>query len=316
MKLSAIKFKAAKSAFTLVELIVVIGLIAMLATVSIAGYAAATRGMEERAVVDDTISFIRMARQRSLIDNVPTAVIFSTTQIKEAGAGGDVDELPEKAGVATAVRLGGRISFVGGNLLYDEYADWEKSYSSTARIGSSSSDEGMRIYNMSKIVGNISEGIESKSENIQLDLYSSIINSYVERSNGEGFENDYMINTDKTIDDWLKDVAKREDDKYRYGFRVIGGLSVGQWQIGDAYAFEIATLKLPSGYCYGNVSLNSEAKNDPIMAIIFWPNIASSQSYQLSVPSIAISAARLGSGGSLTYQNIKNITSSDLEDIK
>ncbi len=312
MKLSAVHFKKAKSAFTLVELIVVIGLMAMLATVSITGYTAATRGMEERAVVDDTISFIRMARQRSLIDNVPTAVIFSSTQVKEAGAGGDVDAMAEKAGLITAVRLGGRISYVG-TLLYDEYADWEKSYPATANAASSSG-EGMRIYNMAKIMSNMGSGQESKSENIQMDSCSSLVNPYVEISNGEGFENDYMINTGKEIDDWLSDVAEREDDKRRYGFRVIGGLGVGQWQIGDAYAFEIASLKLPSGYGFGNISIDGEAKNDQVSAIIFWPNVAQNDSYQFTTPQITISAARLGSGGTLAYKKIRNITSDDLKD--
>ena len=39
-----------RAAFTLVELLVVIGIMAVLATISVAGYSAASRGMADRGV--------------------------------------------------------------------------------------------------------------------------------------------------------------------------------------------------------------------------------------------------------------------------
>ena len=68
--------KTGTRGFTLVELIVVIGLMGLLATISIGGYFAAARGMAARGVVQDTASLVRQAMQTCLIDQVPTAVLF------------------------------------------------------------------------------------------------------------------------------------------------------------------------------------------------------------------------------------------------
>ena len=59
---------AGRAAFTLVELLVVIGLMAMLGTISVGGYFAAVRGMADRGALQDTISLIRLAQQTCLID--------------------------------------------------------------------------------------------------------------------------------------------------------------------------------------------------------------------------------------------------------
>ena len=108
-----------KSAFTLVELLIVIALLGMLATVSITGYSAATRGMEERGARDSVISLIRLAQQRALIDNVPTAVIFSNQLLRHETEA----ENKVVVGIAVAIRMMGRISFVDGNYICDEYAN-------------------------------------------------------------------------------------------------------------------------------------------------------------------------------------------------
>ena len=63
-------------AFTLVELLVTMGLMAMLATIAIAGYYGAVRGMTERGAKQDVASLVRLAQQRALVDEVPTAVFL------------------------------------------------------------------------------------------------------------------------------------------------------------------------------------------------------------------------------------------------
>ena len=74
-----------KVAFTLVELLVVIGLMALLGMVSVAGYFAAVRGMSDRAAKEDTVSLIRLAMQTCLIDQTPTAVLFYNRQTRVEG---------------------------------------------------------------------------------------------------------------------------------------------------------------------------------------------------------------------------------------
>ena len=72
--------KNPERAFTLIELLVTMGLMALLATVSIAGYYGAVRGMTERGVRQDVISFLRMTRQRADIDQVPSMTSTPTDE--------------------------------------------------------------------------------------------------------------------------------------------------------------------------------------------------------------------------------------------
>ena len=82
MKARKTEASVRRAAFTLVELLVVIGLMALLGTVSVTGYFAAVRGMSYRAAKVDTVSLIRQAMQTCLIDQTPTAVLFYNRQTK------------------------------------------------------------------------------------------------------------------------------------------------------------------------------------------------------------------------------------------
>ena len=75
-----------RAAFTLVELLVVIGLMAVLATISVAGYSAASRGMADRGVIQTTVSILRVAQQTCQIDRVPTKVMFFNQKLDNSGA--------------------------------------------------------------------------------------------------------------------------------------------------------------------------------------------------------------------------------------
>ena len=57
-----------RRAFTLVELMVVIMIMGILGTVSVGGYRAMQRGIEERGVMQNVNQFIRSAYQRAQID--------------------------------------------------------------------------------------------------------------------------------------------------------------------------------------------------------------------------------------------------------
>lgn len=63
-------------AFTLIELMVVMAIMGLLGTVSVGGYRAMQRGMEERGVMQSVNSFIRTAYQRAQIDRQPVVVFF------------------------------------------------------------------------------------------------------------------------------------------------------------------------------------------------------------------------------------------------
>ena len=63
-----------KKAFTLVELLVVVGIMGLLGTVSVGGYRAMQRGMADKGVMENVNSFVRAAYQRAQIDRQPTAI--------------------------------------------------------------------------------------------------------------------------------------------------------------------------------------------------------------------------------------------------
>ena len=64
-----------KRAFTLVELLVVVGIMATLATVSIGSYFAVVRGMADRGALAAATSVISLALERARIDMQPTVEI-------------------------------------------------------------------------------------------------------------------------------------------------------------------------------------------------------------------------------------------------
>ena len=76
-----------RAAFTLVELLVVIGIMAVLATISIAGYNAASRGMSDRGVIQATASILQIAKQTCELDRVPTKVLFLNRRFASGSSG-------------------------------------------------------------------------------------------------------------------------------------------------------------------------------------------------------------------------------------
>ena len=150
-----------RAAFTLVELMVVIGLMAMLGTVSVTGYFAAVRGMTDRAAVQDTISIIRQAMQVCLIDQTPTAVLFYNRQTQTENADSPGEAVASSAGTAIAIKMAGRISYLSGDIIVDEFADWNQSYPVTKPNQHSASDVGVPLYRMADLANEVANGINS-----------------------------------------------------------------------------------------------------------------------------------------------------------
>ena len=134
-----------RKAFTLVELLVSMGIMGMLATVASAGYYAATRSMAVRGVQDATASTIRMAKQRAASTQTRTAVFFRNELLR----GGSSYNNEAMRGVVCAVRASGRFSGVRekGTYLVDEFNDFNQSYS-VAKNASDFGTDTMRIYRL------------------------------------------------------------------------------------------------------------------------------------------------------------------------
>ena len=223
MALGAVK----RSAFTLIELLMVIMIMGLLGTITVGGYRAMQRGMEERGVMENANHFIRAAYRRAQIDRQPVAVYFWDETLRE-----ETDTEPMiVVGKAVAVRRAGRISRYVDPYLYDEFGDLDKERliesaededEENADSGSTENDNLVPLYKMN-----------SRSSNGR-SLVSQTTKKMSEQNK------DTLLSTDRMV----------EIPCYAYVLKSAG--TAGEWHVGDAYGFEFAEIQLPHGYLFGS----------------------------------------------------------------
>ena len=126
-----------KRAFTLVELMIVVGLMGLMAMISIGSYSAITRGMNDRAALDAAKSLADAALQRASLDRSKTYIYLFNEVTKldsemEAGIA---------CGVAIAVRPIGRITQVPEAGFYcDEFGDLDGTFDALDEEGAEASE--------------------------------------------------------------------------------------------------------------------------------------------------------------------------------
>ena len=221
-----------KKAFTLLELLVVMGIIGLMGTISVGGYRAMQRGMEERGVLQNVNTMLRAAYQRAQIDRQPVVVYFWNETLRESNA--EQNEIV--VGRAVAVRRYGRFSDKEGNCLIDEFADLDKTYQTSSQNGSTATmyiypvdDLSDKSFHRSLVLRVIKDKTESvtflTSEYKQENIIEQTKSSTSSRNTG------------------TRDVR-------RYGFEIKdqGGVS---WKPGMAYGMEFMELTLPQNYIFG-----------------------------------------------------------------
>ena len=222
--------------FTLVELLVVMGIMGLLGTISVGGYRAMQRGMEERGVMQSVNSFIRTAYQRAQIDRQPVAIYFWNETIR----GESELENEIVVGRAVAVRRYGRFSAVKSDLiLVDEFADLNLTYQTQAEEEegdgpSSSREASMFIYPMDRIFN-----IKSSSA-----LTRTLVEGKVRKVN----ESVRFLSKD------VNETLDGEDNALQipaYGF-VIQDAGPVDWKAGMAYGMEFLQIELPHNYIFGS----------------------------------------------------------------
>ena len=283
--------------FTLVELLVTMGLMALLATVSIGGYYGAVRGMTERGAKQDVVAFLRLVRQRALIDQVPTAVIFTNRRLSADNL--ELGESARVVGEAIAIRQVGRITYVDKSYVSDEFGDLEKTYSVAADGGSSASKITMRLYCMQNQNVRYSDVLDHVTS-VELGL---------EPFFGVGLNGE---NTSVTLPD--KKTKFEQKGKTAWAFQVLGGFN--SWRVGDAYGTEIASLQLPHGYVFrssipSQVGQSSDAGNP----CFFNPDSASALGMNMNFDGVDVRAYTPAKGGQ-QLKRVFSISKSDLEDDK
>jgi prepilin-type N-terminal cleavage/methylation domain-containing protein len=233
-----------KRAFTLVELLVVVGIMATMATMSIGGYFAIARGMADRGAISTATSVISLAQERARMDLVPTAVYFynEAIQFEDRNKGTAF----VAAGVAIAVRRSGRISRITGDLLCDEFGDLDITYGLADDSGPSRGDT-FRLYRFNT----------GKME------YSSVFSEAVE----DTVDNETYLVEQPVDRQFKKANGDREDPNeiVAYAFRKAGDGNAS-WKVGDAYGYEFARIRLPDNYIFGSPS-DVPTDKDPIKVL-------------------------------------------------
>ena len=283
-----------KKGFTLLELLVVIGIMGLLGTMSIGGYRAATRGMADRTAVDNASMFMRGAYQRALIDRQPTVVWYWNETVQEETDYKDI----VVQGRAVAVRRSGRITSISGNYLFDEFADLNFTYR-TDESSSSVKSGTMNLYPM---------------DNINNPDAPSLVYDTVHRNDpASGITETYLLNDDSgvaTKEGGNLDTAPTDSGALEMSAFIVADGSQGNWKPGDSYGFEFQNLKLPAGYIFGDQF--SEDTSNPVKgkkAVAFNPFTTSSSA------TVEIYALRPNASGVMTAQKV-GTTKSPTEEIK
>lgn len=216
-----------KNAFTLLELLVVIGIMGFLGTISVGGYRAMQRGMEERGVMQNVNAFVEAAYERAQIDRQPTAIYFWNETLRAASD----DETEIVVGKAVAVRRQGRLSGVSGTKLIDEFADLNLVYKTGGDDDSS-------------------EGSDAADKENTMYLYC-LDNNKCKRSIVSNKVKPYELNPWYAQGRPTDSAGSDSAGKIKvWGFEKVGDDDPVTWKAGSAYGFEFAELTLPANYIF------------------------------------------------------------------
>lgn len=232
-----------KRAFTLLELLVVVGIMGLLGTAATGSYTALVRGMNERSAVAAASGVLRAARERANVDRVVTAVYCYNRLIKSP----TTEESGVAVGIMTAVRRAGRISYVSGNFLYDEFADLDHAYEVEDNEGNLKRGGGSRLF---RFPGTTSD-----------DMRYSIVS-------------DRVFSDDQTQVTLFSGLNGRPSTNILLSafYDMKTSARQPQWKAGDAYALEFNEVQLPDGMIFGSKVPSDATRDEYVKTIVFDPD--------------------------------------------
>jgi len=217
-----------KRAFTLLELLTVIAIMGILGTVSIGGYQAITRGMNERAALDVARNIADTARQRANLDRCRT-YLFLYNEVQSL----TTDEEPgQVCGLAIAVKGAGRISGLDGTDKWlDEFGDLDKKFRAMEKDGEELTEDEMK----------------QKAGKFRLFKLTN--------------EGKYAIVRDGVVSSLTeKDLEDGQTHQYRrFGYEKISGNI--SFSVGEEYGKEFGVVRLPKGFVFSS-SVNMKSETD------------------------------------------------------
>jgi len=239
-----------RNGLTLLELLVVVGIMGMLGVAATSGYTALQRGMTERGAVAVASSVLRAAQERAHVDRMPTAVYCYNRLLRQAGGS---EENGVVVGVMVAVRRSGRLSRVQGNLLFDEFADLDQMYDCVLSENDAKKGGGFRLFKFN--------GTESG-----------------------GGRMEYSIVSDQVVRDTASERVTLYSGAGRTGGRDVsllssafldlgtGRIKASGWKVGDGYGFVFNETQLPEGFIFGQSVPTSAGSISTPEVIVFDPD--------------------------------------------
>lgn len=224
--------KRARRGFSLLELLAVMSIMAMLSTLAVTSYFGAIRGMASRGAKKHFQNTLLLARQRACIDGARVSLMAFNEVGSYESDGATVKEWVPSYVVCKEL---GRVSFVSGNYLFDEFSDLKQLFG-TAPDGESSDIGrvgGIRLYNLTSGFWTLVKPFVAQrsvgGSNSKL-MYSGLTHSFkaysFEKQTGAGSQS----------------------------------AGTGTWKVGDAYGVEVAPIQtLPKGFTFDQLSQNASA---------------------------------------------------------
>ena len=211
--------KRERTGFTLLELLVTMGIMAFLGIAASGGYHAIVRGMTERGVCASASAALRAAKGRAQIDRRHVAVFCYNRLLREPSGNGM--EAGSVVGILAAVRRTGRLSAVSGKFLYDEFGDLELCYECLPKDDLERHPT-VRLYKFN-------DGASKMEYSLIADA------SYI----------------DDQMQLWLPDEEASTNGWVGAYYNVGGSDHEPSWSAGDGYGFEFLEIQLPDGYIFG-----------------------------------------------------------------
>lgn len=272
--------------FTLLELMAVAGIMAFLGLAAANGYNALRRGMAERGTVDTASALLRAAKERALVDRVPTAVYFWNRCVRAAT---DIDNAIV-VGEAVAIRRFGRITHSNGNYLFDEFGDLDRSYDadsddSAADLGSR---KGFRLWHI-RDDGNVSR------------MEYSIVADGVHDGTVVGVSFLPLADGDTT------NISTNMDIRACAFYKLDGG-TFSDWKVGAAYGMEFQRLTLPNGFLFGTKIPKTVGEIEEVDGVSFNPDASGGGS--VADQTVQVSCCRTGADGNMTFDHKAGTASS------
>ena len=209
-----------RRAFTLLELLTVVSIMALLGVASTGGYHALVRGMSERGAVAGASALLRGAKERALIDRVPTAVFCYNRMLRAAGGTEQANAVV--VGEMVAIRRAGRVSAVRGDFIFDEFGDFA-GQQQTEDEGDLKKSGGRRLYRFGG--GKMSDM-----------RYSIVAEGGYESDSEQVFTFTHGTTNIHLCAYYNLKKSDREPSA---------------WKAGHAYGFEFASFQLPAGFIFG-----------------------------------------------------------------